>query len=102
MGGEGLGGGLYMASGTVVLQGVLVIGNRAQGGTDGDGNTTGQGLGGGVYVDPSGERHHGHGNLDRRQPGLHEQQQCVRVRSPSDREAERTAARSVHRALAAT
>jgi hypothetical protein len=37
----------------VVLQAVLVSGNQAQGGTDGNGNTTGQGLGGGVYVDPS-------------------------------------------------
>jgi hypothetical protein len=36
----------------VVLQGTLVRGNQAQGGTDGNGNTTGQGLGG-VYVDPS-------------------------------------------------
>jgi hypothetical protein len=48
-----LGGGIYVASGTAVLQGVLVSGNQAQGGTDGNGNTTGQGLGGGVYVDPS-------------------------------------------------
>ena len=28
-------------------------GNQAQGGGDGQGNTTGNGLGGGVYVDPS-------------------------------------------------
>ena len=53
MGGDGLGGGLYTGGGTVVLQAVLVSGNQAQGGTDGNGNTTGQGLGGGVYVDPS-------------------------------------------------
>jgi hypothetical protein len=53
VGGDGLGGGLYMASGTVVLQAVLVSGNQAQGGGDGQGNTSGQGLGGGVYVDPS-------------------------------------------------
>jgi hypothetical protein len=32
---------------------VLVSGNQGQGGTDSQGNTTGQGLGGGVYVDPS-------------------------------------------------
>jgi hypothetical protein len=51
--GNALGGGLYAASGTVVLQAVVVSGNQAQGGTDGNGNTTGQGLGGGVYVDPS-------------------------------------------------
>jgi hypothetical protein len=53
MGGNSLGGGLYAASGTVVLQAVLVSGNQAQGGADSQGNTTGQGLGGGVYVDPS-------------------------------------------------
>jgi hypothetical protein len=48
-----LGVGLFTASGTVVLQAVLVSGNQAQGGIDGQGNTTGQGLGGGVHVDPS-------------------------------------------------
>jgi hypothetical protein len=53
IGGDGLGGGLWAGSGTVVLQAVLVCGNHAQGGGDGQGNTTGQGLGGGVYVDPS-------------------------------------------------
>ena len=36
-----------------MLQGALVIGNQAQGGTDSNGNTTGNDLGGGVYVDPS-------------------------------------------------
>ena len=52
MGGDGLGGGIFVGSGTAVLQGVLVNGNQAQGGVDSQGNTTGQGLGGGVYVDP--------------------------------------------------
>ena len=37
----------------LVLQGVLVSGNQAQGGTDSQQSVTGQGLGGGVYVDPS-------------------------------------------------
>jgi hypothetical protein len=32
---------------------VLVSGNQAQGGADSQGTTTGQGLGGGVYVDAS-------------------------------------------------
>jgi hypothetical protein len=32
---------------------VLVGGNQAQGGVDSQQNTTGNGLGGGVYVDPS-------------------------------------------------
>jgi hypothetical protein len=53
LGGDGLGGGLYTASGTVVLQAVLVSGNQSQGGVDSQKNTTGNGLGGGVYVDPS-------------------------------------------------
>ena len=53
MGGEGLGGGIFVGSGTAMLQGVLVSGNQAQGGVDSQGNTTGNGLGGGVYVDPS-------------------------------------------------
>jgi hypothetical protein len=36
----------------VVLQAVLVSGNQVQGSVDSQQNTTGQGLGGGVYVDP--------------------------------------------------
>jgi hypothetical protein len=52
-GGDGLGGGLFAGSGTVVLEAVLVSGNQSQGGVDSQQNTTGQGLGGGVYVDPS-------------------------------------------------
>jgi hypothetical protein len=36
-----------------MLQGVLVSGNQAQGGTDSQWDTTGNGLGGGVHVDPS-------------------------------------------------
>ena len=51
-GGDGLGGGLYIGSGTGMLAAVLVSGNQAQGGADNQGNTTGKGLGGGVYVDP--------------------------------------------------
>ena len=54
VGGDGLGGGLYAGSGTVVLDADLVSGNQAQGGIDSQGNTSGQGVGGGVYVDPSG------------------------------------------------
>ena len=53
VGGDGLGGGIFVGSGTAMLQGVLVSGNQAQGGVDSQGNTTGNGLGGGVYVDPS-------------------------------------------------
>ena len=53
VGGDGLGGGVFAGNGTVVLKGVLVNGDQAQGGTDSQQNTTGQGLGGGVYVDPS-------------------------------------------------
>jgi hypothetical protein len=53
VGGEGLGGGIFVGSGTATLNGVLVIGDQAQGGAKGQGTTTGQGLGGGVYVDPS-------------------------------------------------
>jgi hypothetical protein len=53
VGGDGLGGGLYAGTGTVVLQAVLVSGNQAQGGVDSQQHTTGNGLGGGVYVDSS-------------------------------------------------
>ena len=37
VGGEGLGGGLFAGSGTVVLEAVLVSGNQAQGGVDSQG-----------------------------------------------------------------
>jgi hypothetical protein len=53
VGGDGLGGGIFVGSGTAALKGVLVSGNQAHGGVDSQQNTTGQGLGGGVYVDPS-------------------------------------------------
>jgi hypothetical protein len=53
VGGDGLGGGIFVGSGTAVLTAVLVSGNQAQGGVDSQGNTTGNGLGGGLYVDPS-------------------------------------------------
>jgi hypothetical protein len=53
VGGDGLGAGIFVGSGTAMLQGVLVSSNQAQGGVDSQGNTTGNGLGGGVYVDPS-------------------------------------------------
>jgi hypothetical protein len=52
VGGDGLGGGIFVGSGTATLTEVLVSGNQAQGGVDSQGNTTGNGLGGGVYVDP--------------------------------------------------
>jgi hypothetical protein len=52
-GGDGLGGGIFVGSGTVMLEAVLVNGNQSQGGADSQQNTTGNGLGGGVYVDPS-------------------------------------------------
>jgi hypothetical protein len=51
VGGDGLGGGLYAGSGTVVIDAVLVSANQSQGGADSQGNTSGNGLGGGVYVD---------------------------------------------------
>ena len=35
------------------LEAVLVSGNQSQGGADSQGNTSGNGLGGGIYVDPS-------------------------------------------------
>jgi hypothetical protein len=53
VGGDGLGGGIFVGSGTATLKGVLVSGNQAQGGIDSQQKTTGNGLGGGVYVDPS-------------------------------------------------
>jgi hypothetical protein len=53
VGGEGLGGGIFVGSGTATLTGVLVSGNQAQGGAGDQGNPDGRGLGGGVYVDPS-------------------------------------------------
>ena len=53
VGGDGLGGGIFVGAGTGMLQGVLASGNQSQGGTDSQQNTTGNGLGGGVYVDPS-------------------------------------------------
>jgi hypothetical protein len=51
-GGDGLGGGLFAANGTLVLKAVLVSSNQSQGGPDSQGTTNGNGLGGGVYVDP--------------------------------------------------
>jgi hypothetical protein len=53
IGGDALGGGIFVGSGTATLTGVMVSGNQAQGGVDGQGNPSGRGLGGGVYVDPS-------------------------------------------------
>jgi hypothetical protein len=53
MGGDGLGGGIFMGSGTAMLKGVLVSSNQALGGVDSQQNPTGNGLGGGVYIDPS-------------------------------------------------
>jgi hypothetical protein len=53
VGGDGLGSGIFVGSGTGALTGVLVSGNQSLGGVDSDGKTTGNGLGGGVYVDPS-------------------------------------------------
>jgi hypothetical protein len=53
VGGDGLGGGLFAGSGSVVLEAALMSGNQSQGGADSQGNTSGNGLGGGVYVDPS-------------------------------------------------
>jgi hypothetical protein len=53
VGGDGLGGGFFVGSGTAMLDAVLVSGNQAQGGVNSQQKTTGNGLGGGVYVDPS-------------------------------------------------
>jgi len=38
---------------TTVLEGLLVSANQSQGGVDSQQKTTGNGLGGGVYVDPT-------------------------------------------------
>jgi hypothetical protein len=51
-GGDGLGGGIFVGSGSAALEAVLASGNQAQGGGDSPQNS-GNGLGGGVYVDPS-------------------------------------------------
>jgi hypothetical protein len=51
-GGNGSGGGIFVASGTLKLEAVLVSSNQSLGGLDGQGNTSGSGLGGGAYVDP--------------------------------------------------
>jgi len=53
VGGDGLGGGLFAGSGTVMIDAALVSGNQSQGGADSQGSTSGNGLGGGVYVDPA-------------------------------------------------
>jgi hypothetical protein len=53
VGGDGLGGGIFVGSGTGVLQGVVATGNQAMGGVDSHGQPTGNGLGGGVYIDPT-------------------------------------------------
>jgi hypothetical protein len=42
-----------VGSGTARLETVLVSGNQSQGGVDSQQKTTGNGLGGGVFVDPS-------------------------------------------------
>jgi hypothetical protein len=50
-GGDGLGGGLFAASGaSVTLQSTLVVANEADGGAAGDTGQAGLGQGGGVYV----------------------------------------------------
>lgn len=56
-GGNGLGGGLYVAGGTVTLLDTAITGNSANGGAGGTGykgathGARGQGIGGGVYFD---------------------------------------------------
>ena len=53
-GGDGFGGGLYLAGGTTSLLNVSVTANVAQGGAGGNGHprgATGQGIGGGIYID---------------------------------------------------
>ncbi len=56
-GGDGFGGGVYAASGTLELHNTSVTGNSAQGGAGGDGGLkekdgrSGQGDGGGLYLD---------------------------------------------------
>jgi hypothetical protein len=56
-GGNGLGGGLYVAGGTVTLLDTAITGNSANGGGGGSGSkgqphgAPGQGIGGGVYFD---------------------------------------------------
>src|SRR5262249_60019951 len=51
-GGDGFGGGLYLAGGTISLLNVSVTANVAQGGAGGNGHprgATGQGIGGGLF-----------------------------------------------------
>jgi hypothetical protein len=53
-GGDGLGGGLYVAGGTASLHSSTVTGNKALGGHGGDGSASpGLGEGGGVFIAPS-------------------------------------------------
>lgn len=54
-GGDGLGGGIYVAAGTASIHHSVVTGNTAKGGAGGDSyyqsGHTGQGIGGGLYID---------------------------------------------------
>jgi hypothetical protein len=49
-GGDGLGGGVYVASGAACIDHTSIIGNQAVGGAAGKHGSAGQGIGGGLYV----------------------------------------------------
>jgi hypothetical protein len=51
-GGNGFGGGVYVAVGTATLRASEINGNLALGGEGDDGGADGQGVGGGVYIAP--------------------------------------------------
>jgi hypothetical protein len=53
VGDDGLCSGFFVGSETVMLKGRLVSSNQSQGGLDSHGNTSRNGLGRGVYIDPS-------------------------------------------------
>ena len=75
---------------SLVLSTCQIVGNVAQGGTEGSSAVGGDGLGGGIFVGsgtailqgvlvsgPQCQRHDGHTNAHRRQPGLKERQRCL-------------------------
>jgi hypothetical protein len=52
-GGNGDGGGIYLARGVASIDRCLIVGNLAAGGFAGAGGHDGQGVGGGLWVAPS-------------------------------------------------
>jgi hypothetical protein len=49
-GGDGSGGGVYVASGTACINHTSITGNQAVGGAAGKHGSDGQGIGGGIYI----------------------------------------------------